>query len=444
VTLDRHTGRHKEKNPTRRVDALSDHVITQVAFGCDDIIYAVTSSGSLYTLWKRSRHSRTLEVRTNPSALDGLRSKHVRMLVANLKNAICVTEDEDVYAWRHGPNHVISCPKRVEGLDGAKVKLVACDSHDNGIICTDDCKVHVHAFCFQREWKTYEKRIEQALEGKDIIQIETGSKQTSALTSSGYVYTWRGDGRFKDTSTRASTPCLSEKLRDYNVVQIGISKGYDPYHVAVIDPTPSASRAELDKRELLNNEQYSDIVFMVEGQPIHAKKDLLVVKSEYFRAMFSSNMRESREGEIKITCCSRATFVVLLEYLYTDVFSLTDKSDFFEDDCYALLELFVMADMYQMDGLMILCETELESHLCLGNALNVLLQIEKIGTACDRLKEVCLDLIDSKQWYDELDLSESSYNWKASVSKMSLLLEIERRYCKLVCDERDGLKKLKW
>ena len=103
---------------------------------------------------------------------------------------------------------------------------------------------------------------------------------------------------------------------------------------------------------------------MVEGKPIYAKKDILVARSEYFRAMFSSNMRESRDGEIEITCCSRATFVVLLEYLYTDVLTLTDKSELFEDDCSALLELYVMADMYQMDGMMILCETALESHLC--------------------------------------------------------------------------------
>jgi RCC1 and BTB domain-containing protein len=366
------------------------------------------------------------------------------MVVANKDSAICVTTDEEVYTWSNA-NDELSSPKRVEGLDGVKVKLVACDCYGNNIICTDDCKVHVHRIERKRhEEATNEKRIEQVLEGKDIIQIETGRKHTSALTSSGYVYTYaRATTSEETTSEMASTPCLSERLKEYNVVQIGISKGrYRPYHMAVIDSTPSKSRAELDKRELLNNEQHSDIVFMVEGQPIYAKKDILVARSEYFRAMFSSNMRESREGEIEITCCSRATFVVLLEYLYTDVLILTDKSNYLvHDDCSALLELYVMADMYQMDGLTILCETALESLLCPGNVLNLLLKIEKIGTAvCDRLKEVCFDLIDRKKWHNELDLSESACAWKASVSKMSLLLEIERRYSRRLYTKLEDFK----
>jgi hypothetical protein len=421
------------------MDELSDHVITQVALGCDNIVYAVTSTGSLYRVLDDNDED------MDRSVFNMLQSKQVRMVVANQKNAICVTTDEEVYAWSHASNDKLSSPKQVEKLDGAKVKLVACDCNGNGIICTDDCKVHIFDIPTGKLEKNNEKRIGQVLEGKDIIQIITGSKHTSALTSSGYVYTW-GDhhgAEFEDKSSTSSvkawTPRLSERLREYNVVQIGIFKGKTPMVFTVIDSTPSKGRAELDKRELLNNEQHSDIVFMVEDRPIYAKKDILVARSEYFRAMFSSNMRESREGEIEITCCSRATFVVLLEYLYTDVFILTDKSDLFEDDFDGVLELYVMADMYQMDGLTILCETALESHLCAGNVLNVLLQIEKTNiSVCDRLKEVCLDLIDNKKWHDNLDLSESACAWKASVSKMSLLLEIERRYRHVVVKDQNN------
>jgi hypothetical protein len=77
------------------------------------------------------------------------------------------------------------------------------------------------------------------------------------------------------------------------------------------------------------------------------------------------------------------------------------------------------------------------------NVLNVLLQIEKIDTAvCDPLKEICLDLIDKKKWHDKLDLSESACSWKESVSKMILLLEIEKRYHNLVV--KDHKFEVKW
>ena len=51
---------------------------------------------------------------------------------------------------------------------------------------------------------------------------------------------------------------------------------------------------------------------------MHSKEDILVARCGYFRAIFGSNMRESQEG---------VTFVLLLEYLYTDVLLLTREAD---------------------------------------------------------------------------------------------------------------------
>jgi hypothetical protein len=48
---------------------------------------------------------------------------------------------------------------------------------------------------------------------------------------------------------------------------------------------------------------------------------------------------------------------------------------------HALVELYIMADMYQMEDLMLLlCEITLESHLYMENVLKILFAIEKIGT----------------------------------------------------------------
>ena len=41
-----------------------------------------------------------------------------------------------------------------------------------------------------------------------------------------------------------------------------------------------------------------------------------------------------------------------------------------------------------------------------------------------------MEYIDRKKWYDKLDLSDR-HNWTTSVSRMSLFLEIEKRYTHL-------------
>ena len=55
---------------------------------------------------------------------------------------------------------------------------------------------------------------------------------------------------------------------------------------------------------------------------MHAKAGILVARSEYFRAMFESNMRESIERMVKVPNSSRRLFFIILEYLHTDVYSL--------------------------------------------------------------------------------------------------------------------------
>ena len=102
---------------------------------------------------------------------------------------------------------------------------------------------------------------------------------------------------------------------------------------------------------------------MVENQPMHAKADILVARSEYFRAMFESNMRESIERMVKVPNSSRRLFFTMLEYLHTDVYSLDGILEV-ED----LMDLYEMAHMYQLEGLMSLCMLILEKHL---NGVNV-------------------------------------------------------------------------
>ena len=202
-----------------------------------------------------------------------------------------------------------------------------------------------------------------------------------ALTSSGYVFTCGnsvngevGHGNVKRQCL--SIPCLVEGLREHNVVQI--SSG--PRHGAVlVDPaTPSIIRES--QQASFNNKLHSDVVFKVENQSLYANIDVLTQKSDYFAAMFRSNMRESIERVVEVPNCSKAAFLHVLEYLYLDGFTVSI------DD---VVVLWGIADMYQMEGLKYCCMGALERGLSEENASEILEEVEELSCPCDELKRIC-------------------------------------------------------
>ena len=71
-------------------------------------------------------------------------------------------------------------------------------------------------------------------------------------------------------------------------------------------------------RDMVDEDEYSDITFLVEGQRVNAHRAILAGRCEHFAAMFRSGMRESVEREIATPNISKTVFILLMEYLYTD------------------------------------------------------------------------------------------------------------------------------
>eukprot|EP00555_Chaetoceros_dichaeta_P002262 CAMPEP_0198252970 /NCGR_PEP_ID=MMETSP1447-20131203/3445_1 /TAXON_ID=420782 /ORGANISM="Chaetoceros dichaeta, Strain CCMP1751" /LENGTH=71 /DNA_ID=CAMNT_0043938431 /DNA_START=85 /DNA_END=296 /DNA_ORIENTATION=+ len=69
---------------------------------------------------------------------------------------------------------------------------------------------------------------------------------------------------------------------------------------------------------MVNEDKYSNITFLVEGQKVNAHLTILAGRCEHFAAMFWSGMRESVEREIATPNISKTVFILLMEYLYTD------------------------------------------------------------------------------------------------------------------------------
>ncbi|XP_065322235.1 BTB/POZ domain-containing protein 9-like isoform X3 [Gordionus sp. m RMFG-2023] len=75
------------------------------------------------------------------------------------------------------------------------------------------------------------------------------------------------------------------------------------------------------------NEEYSDVVFIVDGKRFHAHKFILASKSEYFRALLYGGMKKSLPdcNELELKDAPNQAFKTLLKYIYTGKMNLTSQ-----------------------------------------------------------------------------------------------------------------------
>lgn len=235
----------------------------------------------------------------------------------------------------------------------------------------------------------------QALVGTFVSQITCGWSHSVALTSTGKVFTWgNGDhGKLGHGSGRkVCVPNQVDKLKDYRVVRVA---SYNEHTAALVEPfdhpnglaggvnaVPVTTAYSAQMRAMVNDEEFSDVTFMVEDQPIHAHRAILAQRCEHFAAMFRSGMRESVERRVPIPAISHAVFLLLLEYIYTDTVKIEVEN---------AVELYIAADLYQLERLRDMCCTVVRRNLNASNA-GPLLQ-SAAENHCQILREVCMTYI---------------------------------------------------
>ena len=196
------------------------------------------------------------------------------------------------------------------------------------------------------------------------------------------------------SSRRVSIPQQVEKLIKYRVVKVA---SYNEHTAVLVEPfdhvgaglaggvnaVPVTTAYSSQLRAMVNDDEFSDVTFMVEDQPIYAHRALLAQRCEHFAAMFRSGMRESADkAVIPIPNMSRAVFMLLLEYIYTD--SVKIELDY-------AIELYIAADLYQLERLRDTCCTVVRRNLNAENS-GPLLQ-NATETHCHILKEVCMNYV---------------------------------------------------
>mmetsp|Transcript_2559 Transcript_2559/g.6944 ORF Transcript_2559/g.6944 Transcript_2559/m.6944 type:complete len:697 (-) Transcript_2559:392-2482(-) len=105
--------------------------------------------------------------------------------------------------------------------------------------------------------------------------------------------------------------CGSDYLNDFYVLDTD-----PPQHATVSEPT-SLQLIERRLKHFFNDEEFSDVVFLVQGHRVYGHKMILSVVSDCFRAMFTAGFREQESMEIEIKDCSYVAFLALIEYIYT-------------------------------------------------------------------------------------------------------------------------------
>lgn len=139
----------------------------------------------------------------------------------------------------------------------------------------------------------------------------------------------------------------------------------------------------------------SDVKLVIDGTEIAAHRCILTARSAYFKAMFSSGMKESQEGVVHIDAVDLVVFCQLLKFMYTgscDLDIKTENKDGKESkskDTEQVLaaQLLAAADRFQLTDLAVLCSDRLGETITTSNALDLLVIADNTNAV---LLKVCM------------------------------------------------------
>lgn len=138
----------------------------------------------------------------------------------------------------------------------------------------------------------------------------------------------------------------------------------------------------IDFQKFLNNKEFSDVKFIVEGKHFHAHKAVLANRSEVFAAMFKHDMKEKLQNTVEIVDIEYEIFEELFRYLYRGTVSIVEKN---------AKKLYIAADKYGLEELKTMCTRCLCHNLSIHNALAHLDFADAYGIV--KLKKQTVDFV---------------------------------------------------
>lgn len=114
--------------------------------------------------------------------------------------------------------------------------------------------------------------------------------------------------------------------------------------------------------DLLENEKFVDCVLKIKDKEFPCHRLVLAASSPFFKAMFLSELEESKKREIVLKDVEPSVMGMILRYLYTSDINLTEQN---------VQDIFMVANMYQIPSIFSVCMSYLQEKMVLGNCLAI-------------------------------------------------------------------------
>nr|XP_057922302.1 kelch-like protein 40a [Doryrhamphus excisus] len=114
--------------------------------------------------------------------------------------------------------------------------------------------------------------------------------------------------------------------------------------------------------DLLENDKFVDCVLKIQEREFPCHRLVLAASSPFFKAMFLSDLEESKKRVIDLKDVEPGTMGMILRYLYTSDINLTEQN---------VQDIFMVANMYQIPSIFSVCVSYLQEKLVLGNCLAI-------------------------------------------------------------------------
>ncbi|XP_023140301.1 kelch-like protein 40a [Amphiprion ocellaris] len=114
--------------------------------------------------------------------------------------------------------------------------------------------------------------------------------------------------------------------------------------------------------DLLENDKFVDCVLKIQDKEFPCHRLVLAASSPFFKAMFLSDLEESKRREIVLKDVEPGVMGMILRYLYTSEINLTEQN---------VQDIFMVANMYQIPSIFSVCVSYLQEKLVLGNCLAI-------------------------------------------------------------------------
>ena len=152
-----------------------------------------------------------------------------------------------------------------------------------------------------------------------------------------------------------------------------------------------------DYLKLYTDSKNAEVTFIVGAKKYKAHKEILIARSNYFRVVFNSAMKEAVTNEVLITDTDPNVFEEMLKFLYTGLppKNLSSIARF----------LLPLTDRYDVAILKSRCVSAIISTLSLKNVIEALLLADFHN--CPRLKSKCLPLIK-----ENIKMLKTSDDWR--------------------------------